>query len=482
MAETWSPRPSVRVFMAVLRRVDAGCAFDANPGRTLNGVEEQTDPLGRWLRAEAPRLRTVDPDDPDDSDLEPMLDIVGDARVVAVGESMHRVHEFLALRHRIFRFLVRRAGFTTLVMESGLPEGLRVDDWLREGTGGLRAALSAGITYRFGACEEMLDQLTWMRQRNAGGEHPVRFAGMDVPDSSASAFPGVVAALELLDRADPAYAAHVRQEVLPLFDYLPEDRTGLAQSATAIQAYLALDADLQRRLSSAIGDLVARMRARRTDMRLLAPAARVDEAIRAAESARAADDFLHAMTSGPTRTWPAANIRDAWMAESVERLLDREPRILVAAANGHVQRTPFSAPPFVPEPMATMGGHLSAALGDDLVVIGTAFGGGEAWLHRPDPEDPPGHSRPFVQPLAPLREDSVDAAIARTGTGDVLIDLRRLPPEAATALDRSAGLHNGDVLQPLAVREAFDAIAFVRTITPWHTWIDDRGVDERAAP
>jgi erythromycin esterase len=58
---------------------------------------------------------------------------IGDARVVAIGESSHYNHEFLALRHRLVRHLVQRHGFTTYAMESGFPEGRRVDSWVRDG-------------------------------------------------------------------------------------------------------------------------------------------------------------------------------------------------------------------------------------------------------------------------------------------------------------------------------------------------------------
>jgi len=434
-----------------------------------------------WLRASAHRLRTVDPDEQDDDDLEPLLDIIGDARVVAIGESMHRMHEFLQVRHRVFRFLARRAGFTALVMESGMPEGALVDRWIRTGEGRLRDVLAEGIGYRFGACQEMLDQVTWMREQHVRGSVPVRFAGMDIPDSSASVIPAVHAALALLDDADPHYAAHLRSTLLPLFSYLPADRTGLAQAAPAIQSYLALDAAVQQKITVALTDLVARMRARRPDMIASLGGAnaaeeRVRFGIRAAESAQAGDAFLHAMVSAPSRTWPAANVRDVWMADSVEWVLEREPRVLVAAANGHVQRTPFSAPPFVPEPMTTLGGHLADRLGDDYVAIGTAFGHGDAWLHRPRPDDAPGHSHPFVQSLGAPDPASADAAFSGAGIGDLLVDLRTTPPEAASALDRTVGLRNGDVLQPLPIREAFDAIAYIDEVTPWHTWIDENGL------
>ena len=446
--------------------------------------DRTADALSEWIRDHAQPLRTLDPDDVDDSDLEPLLEIIGDARVVAIGESMHRVHEFFSLRDRVFRFLHRRAGFTAFVTESGFPEGRHVDGWIRTGRGSLRDALRDGVSYRFGACQEMLDQLTWMRERATTARSAPRWYGMDLPDSSASALTGVQAAVELLDVVDTDYAAHVRATLLPRFGYLPVDRTGLAQAAPTIQAYLARPAAERAALTVGIADLAARIRARRREQVAALgggadAAARVDFAIRSAESARSADAFLQAMTAGPTRTWPAANIRDAWMADTVEWILEREPRILVAAANGHVQRTAFSAPPFVPDPMTTMGGHLADRLAGDLVVIGTAFGGGEQWLHRPDPADPPGHSRPFVAPLAPLDPSSLDAAFDRSGINDAVVDLRAAPPSLVGALDATTGWHNGDVLQPGRAREAFDAVTFVRSVTPWRTWIDDRGLDRR---
>src|SRR5207248_3056608 len=108
-----------------------------------------------------------------------------------------------------------------------------------------------------GKCAEMGDQLRRMRDRE------VRFYGMDLPDSSASALPGFLASLSFLDDADPAYAAAARARLLPLFDYLPADRTGLAWAAPALQAYLALGAAHRHELTARIGELAERLQALR---------------------------------------------------------------------------------------------------------------------------------------------------------------------------------------------------------------------------
>ncbi|MBO3748424.1 erythromycin esterase family protein [Streptosporangiaceae bacterium NEAU-GS5] len=186
----------------------------------------------QWLRDNAHRLRTLDPEDDDFSDLEPLRAVVGDARVVAIGESTHRIHEFYRVRHRLTRFLVAELGFTAMVMESGFPEGLAVDDWIAGGPGDLDELLRQGITYHMGKCAEMRGQLEWMRRHNAAHDRRVHFYGMDLPDSAASARPSVIAALDYLDTVDPAYAKAVRHGRLrELMDYLPADCTGLAWAA-----------------------------------------------------------------------------------------------------------------------------------------------------------------------------------------------------------------------------------------------------------
>lgn len=434
-----------------------------------------SDVFAEWIKRKSVTV-AADPASTTDAELAPLLDWIGSSRVVALGESMHRTHEFLAWRHRIFRFLVEHAGFTALVLESGFVEGATVDRWVSHGEGRLRHALDEGITYHFGKCQESLDLLTWMRERNVSGAPPVRFYGMDLPDSAASALPAIVAVHEFLQTADPYYAAHIDDTLLTAHGFLPDDRSGLARAAPAIQAYLALDQGTRDAITARISGLVERIRARQTDyLQQGVDAAEAAKVLRAAEVARGADAFLAAMIDGPTRTWPGANIRDVTMADTVEWILAREERVLVFAANGHIRKTPYLAPPFVPAPLATVGTHLHARLGTDYTVIGTTFGGGEAWLHRPRPEDPPGHSTPFVEPVGTLRTESLDRRFADARHGSFLLDLGSAPPTVSGVFEQILGTHNGPELELADVRGSYDVMLHVDRVTPWHTWIDARG-------
>lgn len=434
--------------------------------------------IGAWLRENASLLSTLDPYDDDFSDLEPLRDIVGDARVVAIGESTHRVHEFYQVRHRLARFLLTRMGFTAFVMESGFPEGLPVDAWVNGGPDDLDVPyvlddlLRHGITYHMGRCHEMRDFLQWMRDFGKGR---IRFYGMDVPDSSASSRPAVTAALAYLDVVDPAYARASRAKLMPLFDYLPTDRTGLAWPAPALEAYIALAPTVRFELTARIGELVERMAAMRVMYQARSDKDTFEVAYRNAATARHMDAFQQNMAAGAERTYAGANIRDLAAAENVEWILGREERIVLAAANGHVQRWPFLAPPVVNDPLTMVGEHLAATLGDDLVVIGGSFGGGELFLHRPVPGAPPGHTETFTEQLHTLDPDSLDELLTSCGMPHYLLDLRRVPAEGPVA-ERFASVTSimtGAEATPVNPLVAFDAVVHVDAVTPWHHLLDE---------
>lgn len=425
--------------------------------------------VGEWLRANGSLLRTVDPGDDDDfSDLAPLREIVGEARIVGIGESTHRVHEFYQIRHRLTRFLVAELGFTAVVMESGFAEGLVADEWIRTGAGDLEKVLREGITYSFGRCEEMREQLLWLRARNEAGAR-VSFYGMDLADSSGSARPAVQAALSYLDRVDPEYGAHVRTGLMPIFDYLPADRTGIAWVAPALHAYMALDPAVRHELTTRIGDLAERMQAMRVVYTGRSDRESFEFAYRCAATARHTDAFLTGFPEGATRTYEGANIRDAAMAENLEWILRRHERVVVLAGNGHLQLRPWSAPPIVPNELTMLGEHLAADHRHEMVVIASAFGGGELLLHRPHPDDPPGHSRLFTERLSLLDPDSLDELLAGSGMPRYLLDLRKVPGDGPVAARFAAvrSIMTGGQATPVEPLAAFDAVVYVGEVSPW---------------
>ncbi|MFI5531790.1 erythromycin esterase family protein [Kitasatospora sp. NPDC051853] len=100
-------------------------------------------------------LRTTDPTG-GTADLRPFGRMVGDARVVALGEASHSSHEFFTLKHRVLRYLVEEKGFRAfhnshIALQSYVPATYpRVQgDFLREQLGD--GYLSVGLTFDHGS-------------------------------------------------------------------------------------------------------------------------------------------------------------------------------------------------------------------------------------------------------------------------------------------------------------------------------------------
>ncbi|SFM82777.1 erythromycin esterase [Pseudonocardia ammonioxydans] len=388
--------------------------------------------MGRGERGDPPpdavsALRTLEPADPDDTDLQALARIVGDARVVCLGESAHLAHEFLQARDRLTRFLVRHLGFTVLVLESGYAEGLTLDRWVAGGPGEVTELGVHAVGHGLGDNPATRAQLGWLRDH--GG---VRVAGMDLPGSGTDPGPAV---RECLDRVPPQPGDDELRALATLGDRAPT-----CPRSRALRRFRALAPADRARLVAAIRALPAR-------------AAGDPVALRCARGAALVADWL---TDGPVIA-PDSNPRDELMADTVLGLLDElgpHARVVVAAHDGHVQRLPvFGAP--------SLGTLLAPRLGGDVVVVGTTFAGGEVIELRADPDEPLVPQDAVVVPAPRAAPGSLDHLM--DGFGPLhLTDLRRLPPGTTDGVDTKAFQH---LTVPTAAA-AFDAVLHVRAVSP----------------
>ena len=67
----------------------------------------------------------------DTADLGPLLERIGDARVVLLGEATHGTSEFYRMRERISRELIVKKGFRFIAIEGDWPDAARVDHYVR---------------------------------------------------------------------------------------------------------------------------------------------------------------------------------------------------------------------------------------------------------------------------------------------------------------------------------------------------------------
>src|SRR5438094_3573403 len=83
------------------------------------------------------------------SDYDPLLEMIGDARYVLLGEATHGTHEFYKARAEISKRLIREKGFSLLAWEADWPDAQRVNRYLRGNGPDEDAAEALGNFERF---------------------------------------------------------------------------------------------------------------------------------------------------------------------------------------------------------------------------------------------------------------------------------------------------------------------------------------------
>jgi protein-L-isoaspartate(D-aspartate) O-methyltransferase len=146
----------------------------------------------------------------DTVDLVPLLERVGDARLVLLGEATHGTSEFYRMRERISRELIVKKGFRFIAIEGDWPDAARVDHYVRhlEYPPSEWTAFARFPTWMW-RNNEVRDFVNWLREHNAAAKHEARvaFHGLDLY----SLYVSIRSVLNYLDQVDPEAAKVARQ-------------------------------------------------------------------------------------------------------------------------------------------------------------------------------------------------------------------------------------------------------------------------------
>jgi erythromycin esterase-like protein len=144
--------------------------------------QRTSQPTVAWIAAHAVRLKTPEAGH-GFADMKPLKKIIGDARIVSLGEATHGTREFFQLKHRMLEFLASEMGFTIFSIEANMPEAYRLNDYVLNGTGD-PAKLLKGMYFWTWDTQEVLEMIHWMREFNKSGKGRVQFTGFDmqIPD------------------------------------------------------------------------------------------------------------------------------------------------------------------------------------------------------------------------------------------------------------------------------------------------------------
>jgi erythromycin esterase-like protein len=164
-----------------------------------------------WLSKNELQIRSIDPNDDDFADLAPLKKILGDARVVQLGEQSHGDGATFYAKERLIRFLHEEMGFDVLAWESGFFECEEMNRDLASDIPILQAA-QRGV---FGVWTEgaLMAPVFEYTRSTLKTSRPLRHTGFDIQGAHLGY---VKRLLEIIDALDPKAGSSERETLAKL--------------------------------------------------------------------------------------------------------------------------------------------------------------------------------------------------------------------------------------------------------------------------
>ena len=370
------------------------------------------------------------------ADYDPLLELVGDARFVLLGEASHGSHEFYCERARITRRLITEMGFTAVAVEADWPDAYRVNRYVRGQSNDRNSdAALAGFKrfptwmWRNADVLEFVDWLhDWNRHQPPSAAH-AGFYGLDLY----SLFTSMAEVLRYLEQVDPQAAQQARARYA-CFDHYGGDSQRYGYGASL---------NLSASCEDAVIAQLREMQGRAFDYVRREEGDAAEAYFHAQQNARLvmhAEEYYRTMFRGRVSSW---NLRDRHMADTLEALAQhlthtggKPARIVVWEHNSHVGDA--RATDMGEQGEWTLGQLAREAYGDDAVLIGFTTHHGTVTAAS-DWDAPAERKR-----VRPALTGSIEAAFHHSGVSRFLLPLNA--PNAATAalagqhLERAIGV------------------------------------------
>jgi erythromycin esterase-like protein len=263
----------------------------------------------------------------DDRDLDPLLERIGEARYVLLGEASHGTSEYYQWRTRISQRLIREKGFSFIAVEGDWPDCYEVNRYVKASP---EAGTSAeAVLHSFDrwptwmwANREVVELAEWLRSYNHGlsEERRVGFYGLDVY----SLWSSMRVVIDYLEQTDPD-AARAAWRAFRCFEPYGEDVQQYAWAARIVPT--SCEDEVIRLLAE-----LRQQSPRYSDQDRKA----YFDAEQNALVARNAEHYYRTMVRGGAASW---NIRDQHMVETLERLMQHHGlggRAIVWEHNTHI--------------------------------------------------------------------------------------------------------------------------------------------------
>lgn len=346
------------------------------------------------------------------ADLDPLIDRIGDSRLILIGEASHGTSEFYRFRDRLTRELIRRKNVRFVAIEGDWPDAARIDHFVRhfEYPPSEWTAFARFPTWMW-RNQEVRAFVDWLRIHNAE-RHPeqrVAFHGLDLY----SMYSSIRAVLGYLDDVDPETADLARERYGCLQPWQP-DPANYARAA------------LDRRFSDCEQEVIQMLVELNEKHREYAEhdGERFIDAVQNARLVANAERYYRTMFYGSRSSW---NLRDRYMFDTLSMQLahhDQSACAIVWAHNSHVGDARATAMGERDE--LNLGQLCRETWPDETTLIG--FGTDSGTVAAASDWDGPME----IKTVVPARAGSYEKLFHDVGlTGFVL------PPSANEALERS---------------------------------------------
>jgi erythromycin esterase-like protein len=273
--------------------------------------------------------------EPEMDGLGAVLERVGEARLVLIGEATHGTQEFYRIRAELTRALITQKGFTIVAVEADWPDAYRANRYVHCASADRNAVEALDDFRRFPRWmwrnHEVVRFLEWLRGHNTEcvQEDRAGFYGLDLYSLHSS----MAAVLEYLSSVDPEAAQRARERY-SCFEAFGEDAQSYGYAAT-----LGLTRSCEDDVVAQLIDLREKGLAYAAGPEGIA----ADEHFVAEQNARLvknAENYYRAMFGSRQQSW---NLRDTHMMETLDALISHRSnrtgasaRAVVWAHNSHL--------------------------------------------------------------------------------------------------------------------------------------------------
>ncbi|MGI9581244.1 erythromycin esterase family protein [Chryseobacterium sp. RRHN12] len=124
-------------------------------------------------------IKTFNPDEKDNSDLLILNKLIGNSKIVGLGESTHGSSEIYQMKYRISEYLITNKNFNVFSLEANMPESFLMNQYIQEEKENPKDILK-GMYFWLWQTEETLNFVEWLKKYNENHDSKVFFDGFDM--------------------------------------------------------------------------------------------------------------------------------------------------------------------------------------------------------------------------------------------------------------------------------------------------------------